>query len=91
MCIRDSSYENLQNAINEVTTEMEEIWPSSQISMTGTDSSKQPILEQKEFTAEEQAAMVQTLNDAIAGLQQIGDKTILNACILYTSLQDRPG
>lgn len=75
------SYENLQNAINEVTTEMEEIWPSSQISMTGTGSSKQPILEQKEFTAEEQAAMVQKLNDAIDGLEEIGDKTNLNAVI----------
>ena len=75
------SYENLQNAINEVTTEMDKIWPSSQISMTGTGSSKQPILEQKEFTAEEQAAMVKKLNDAIDGLEQIGDKTNLNAVI----------
>lgn len=72
------SYETLQNAISEVTAEMEKIWPSSQISMSG---SKQPILEQKEFTAEEQAAMVQKLNDAIAGLEQIGDKTNLNAVI----------
>ena len=75
------SYETLQNAIDEVTTEMEKIWPSSQISMTGTGSSKQPILEQKEFTAEEQAAMVKKLNDAIAGLEEIGDKTNLNAVI----------
>ena len=60
---------------------MEKIWPSSQISMSGSGSSKQPILEQKEFTAEEQAAMVQKLNDAIAGLEQIGDKTNLNAVI----------
>ena len=73
------SYETLQNAISEVTAEMEKIWPSSQISVSG--SSKQPILEQKEFTAEEQAAMVQKLNDAIAGLEQIGDKTNLNAVI----------
>ena len=75
------SYETLQNAISEVTAEMEKIWPSSQISMSGSGSSKQPILEQKEFTAEEQAAMVQKLNDAIAGLEQIGDKTNLNAVI----------
>src|SRR5699024_992749 len=75
------SYETLQNAISEVTEEMEKIWPSSQISMTGTGSSKQPILEQKEFTAEEQAAMVKKLNDAIAGLEEIGDKTNLNAVI----------
>ena len=61
------SYETLQNAISEVTAEMEKIWPSSQISMSGSGSSKQPILEQKEFTAEEQAAMVQKLNHAIAG------------------------
>ena len=60
---------------------MEKIWPSSQISISGSGSSKQPILEQKEFTAEEQAAMVQKLNDAIAGLEQIGDKTNLNAVI----------
>ena len=75
------SYETLQNAISEVTAEMEKIWPSSQISMSGSGSSKQPILEQKEFTAEEQVAMVQKLNDAIAGLEQIGDKTNLNAVI----------
>ena len=75
------SYENLQNAIGEVTAEMDKIWPSSQISMTGTGSSKQPILEQKEFTAEEQAAMVKKLNDAIDGLEEIGDKTNLNAVI----------
>lgn len=75
------SYETLQNAISEVTAEMEKIWPSSQISMSGSGISKQPILEQKEFTAEEQAAMVQKLNDAIAGLEQIGDKTNLNAVI----------
>ena len=75
------SYETLQNAISEVTAEMEKIWPSSQISMSGSGSSKQPILAQKEFTAEEQAAMVQKLNDAIAGLEQIGDKTNLNAVI----------
>ena len=75
------SYETLQNAISEVTAEMEKIWPSSQISISGSGSSKQPILEQKEFTAEEQAAMVQKLNDAIAGLEQIGDKTNLNAVI----------
>ena len=75
------SYETLQNAISEVTAEMEMIWPSSQISMSGTGTSKQPILEQKEFTAEEQAAMVQKLNDAIDGLEQIGDKSNLNAVI----------
>ena len=75
------SYETLQNAISEVTAEMEKIWPSSQISLSGTGTSKQPILEQKEFTAEEQAAMVQKLNDAIDGLEEIGDKTNLNAVI----------
>ena len=69
------SYETLQNAISEVTAEMEKIC------MSGTGTSKQPILEQKEFTAEEQAAMVQKLNDAIDGLEEIGDKTNLNAVI----------
>ena len=76
-----ASYENLQNAIREVTAELEKIWPSKQISMSGTGSSKQPVLEQKEFTAEEQAAMVQKLNDAIDALEEIGDKTNLNAVI----------
>lgn len=75
------SYENLQNAISEVTAEMEKIWPSSQISMSGTGTSKQPILEQKEFTAKEQAAMLKKLNDAIDSLEEIGDKTNLNALI----------
>lgn len=49
--------------------------------MSGTGTSKQPILEQKEFTAEEQAAMLKKLNDAIDGLEEIGDKTNLNAVI----------
>lgn len=75
------SYEKLQNAIGEVTAEMEKIWPSEHISMSGTGTGKQPVLEQKEFTAEEQAAMVQKLDDAIDGLEEIGDKTNLNAVI----------
>ncbi|HJD23271.1 MAG TPA: NEAT domain-containing protein [Firmicutes bacterium] len=75
------SYEALQDAIREVTEEMEKIWPSSQIAMSGTGTSKQPILEQKEFTAEEQAAMVKKLSDAVDGLEEIGDKSNLNAVI----------
>lgn len=75
------SYKNLQNAIGEVTAEMEKIWPSSHLSLSGSGTNKQPVLEQKEFTAEEQAAMVQKLNDAIDGLEAIGDKTNLNAVI----------
>ena len=59
------SYENLQNTIGEVTAQMEKIWPSNQITMSGSGGTAQPILEQKEFTAEEQAAMVQKLNDAM--------------------------
>ena len=75
------SYANLQAAIDEVTTQLENIWPYQQITMNGTGFSAQPILEQKEFTDEEQAAMVQKLNDAIDGLEEIGDKTNLNALI----------
>ena len=75
------SYENLQNAIGEVTETMERVWPSADISMSGSGSTAQPILEQKEFTAEEQAAMVQKLNDAMDSLEEIGDKTNLNAII----------
>lgn len=75
------SYENLQNAIGEVTETMERIWPTADISMSGSGSTAQPILEQKEFTAEEQAAMVQKLNDAMDSLEEIGDKTNLNAVI----------
>ena len=40
-------------------SEMEKIWPSSHLSLAGSGTNKQPVLEQKEFTAEEQAAMVQ--------------------------------
>jgi len=75
------SYANLQAAIDEVTTQLENIWPYQQITMNGTGFSAQPILEQKEFTDEEQAAMVQKLNDAIDGLEEIGDKSNLNALI----------
>ena len=62
------SYANLQAAIDEVTTQLENIWPYQQITMNGTGFSAQPILEQK-------------LNDAIDGLEEIGDKTNLNALI----------
>ena len=72
---------DLQNAIGEVTETMERVWPSADISMSGSGSTAQPILEQKEFTAEEQAAMVQKLNDAMDSLEEIGDKTNLNAVI----------
>ena len=75
------SYANLQAAIDEVTKQLDNIWPYQQITMNGTGFSAQPILEQKEFTDEEQAAMVQKLNDAIDGLEEIGDKTNLNALI----------
>ena len=75
------SYANLQTAIDEVTTQLENIWPHQQITMSGTGFTAQPILEQKEFTDEEQAAMVQKLNAAIDALEEIGDKTNLNAVI----------
>lgn len=73
----DATYAALQAAIAEVTEKMENIWPSQQLSMNGT----QPKLEQKEFTAEEQAAMVKTLNDAMDGLASAPDKTALAAKI----------
>lgn len=75
------SYANLQTAIDEVTTQLENIWPHQQITMSGTGFTAQPILEQKEFTDEEQVAMVQKLNAAIDALEEIGDKTNLNAVI----------
>ena len=75
------SYANLQTAIDEVTTQLENIWPHQQITMSGTGFTAQPMLEQKEFTNEEQAAMVQKLDAAIDALEEIGDKTNLNAVI----------
>ena len=60
------SYETLQNAIGEVTAADGEnlaIQPNYHVGQRR--HRQQPILEQKEFTAEEQAAMVQKLNDAM--------------------------
>ena len=77
----DESYANLQTAIEEVTTQLENIWPHQQITMNGTGFSAQPMLEQKEFTEEEKAELVKKLNDAISGLASSPDKTALGGLI----------
>lgn len=77
----DESYANLQTAIDEVTAQLENIWPSQQLTMNGTGTKAQPKLEQKEFTDEEKAELVKKLNDAINGLEGLPDKAALAGMI----------
>lgn len=61
-----------------VTSELNNIWPSTDLEM-GTNG--QPKLTQKEWNAEERAAFVKRIDEAQNKLELIGDKTNLNALI----------
>ena len=83
MCIRDrdSSYKALQTAISEVKETLSNIWPSQDLELTGTGFNKTPILNQKEFTDEEQKKLSKKLTDAVNALEEKGDKSSLNTLI----------
>lgn len=77
----DSSYKALQTAISEVKETLSNIWPSQDLELTGTGFNKTPILNQKEFTDEEQKKLSKKLTDAVNALEEKGDKSSLNTLI----------
>ena len=79
------SYQALQTAIGEVETALANIWPSQDIEMSGSGLQAAPVLNQKEFTEEENAEMAGKLADAMKALAEKGDKTDLNALITEAS------
>ncbi len=64
----DESYQALQTAIKEVTAEMENVWPSQHLDMDDGGFQAQPVLNLKQSTDEEEAALIKKLDDAEAGL-----------------------
>ena len=72
------SYQAFQKDMEAVTSELNNIWPSTDLEMGTND---QPKLTQKEWNAEERAAFVKRIDEAQSKLELIGDKTNLNALI----------
>lgn len=64
----DESYQALQTAIEEVTAEMENVWPSQHLDMGEGGFQAQPVLNMEQLTDEEEAALIKKLDDAEAGL-----------------------
>lgn len=66
------SYDNLQNAIASVTEKMNNVWPNQDVTLDGGGFNAQPKAELHNFSAEEEAAMVKTLDDAEKALKITG-------------------
>lgn len=77
----DASYSALQNAISDVTTKLENIWPNQHITMSGAGFNAQPNLEQKEYSDSEKAEMAAKLNAAVSSLELKGEKETLVSVI----------
>ena len=77
----DSSYTALQNAISEITTKLENVWPNQTITMSGSGFAAQPNLEQKEYSDIEKSEMAEKLNAAVSSLDFKGEKDILISVI----------
>lgn len=74
----DASYQALQDAVTQVQNTLANIWPSQKLTMNGSGFQASPLLNQKEFTAQEQQEMSKKLKDAIDQLEEKGDKSALN-------------
>ncbi|MDE6767708.1 MAG: NEAT domain-containing protein, partial [Eubacterium sp.] len=77
----DSSYTALQNAISEITTKLENVWPNQTITMSGSGFAAQPNLEQKEYSDIEKSEMAEKLNAAVSSLDFKGEKDTLISVI----------
>ena len=77
----DASYNALQNAISEVTTTLENVWPNQSITMNGTGFNAQPMLELNEYSDSEKAEMTETINSAVDALELKGEKESLASLI----------
>ena len=80
----DASFAKLQIAIEEVTAQLENIWPSQTLNMNGSGFSAQPKLEQREYSDAEKSEMIQKLNTAVSSLELRGEKETLDAFIART-------
>ena len=67
----DAFFAKLQIAIEEVTAQLENIWPSQTLNMNGSGFSAQPELEQREYSDAEKSEMIQKLNTAVSSLHAL--------------------
>ena len=77
----ESSYQALQETIEDVSGKLTNIWPDSTLEMSGAGFQAVPVLNQKEFTVQEQQDMASAIAAAISGMEEKGDKTSLRALI----------
>ena len=77
----ESSYQALQETIEDVSGKLTNIWPDSTLEMSGAGFQAVPVLNQKEFTVQEQQDMASAIAAAISELEEKGDKTSLRALI----------
>src|SRR5699024_8991536 len=71
----------LQETIEDVSGKLTNIWPDSTLEMSGAGFQAVPVLNQKEFTVQEQQDMASAIAAAISELEEKGDKTSLSALI----------
>lgn len=72
------SYNALKNCVEDIQTKLTNIWPDQTLEMSGTGFTAVPVLNMKEYTAEEQADMAAQLLEAVSALEVKGDKSALN-------------
>ena len=72
------SYKTLKNCVEDIQTKLTNIWPDQTLEMSGTGFTAVPVLNMKEYTAEEQADMAAQLFEAVSALEVKGDKSALN-------------
>lgn len=79
------SYSALQSAIVNTSESLSNIWPSQELTLTGTGFNKIPELN---MVNPDESALLSSLNAAINGLESIGDKKELNALITEANTKD---
>lgn len=72
------SYDALRSCVEDIQTKLTNIWPDQTLEMSGTGFTAVPVLNMKEYTAEEQADMAAQLVEAVSALEVKGDKSALN-------------
>ena len=72
------SYDALRSYVEDIQTKLTNIWPDQTLEMSGTGFTAVPVLNMKEYTAEEQADMAAQLVEAVSALEVKGDKSALN-------------
>lgn len=72
------SYDALRSCVEDIQTKLTNIWPDQTVEMSGTGFTAVPVLNMKEYAAEEQADMAAQLVEAVSALEVKGDKSALN-------------